>query len=87
MKNPKTFKLPRKLKKEIKKGFRRIEKRDEIFLSDSTFSTFWSYSYTTNSRKTKSFYRLVKIAEKEQKKYFKKLIYNKFSTTNQLLHE
>lgn len=82
MKIPKTFKLPRKLKKEIKKGFRRIERRSKVSVSYQSVGAFWSYSYTTNGRRTKSFYRLVKIAEKEQKKYFKKLIYNEFSTTN-----
>ena len=79
MKIPKNIKLPRKLKKELKKGIERKEK--QFFARNEAYF----YTYYTGSN-TKSFLRLCKFARKEEKKeferYTKQTIDNIFSAEN-----
>lgn len=66
----KTFRLPRKLKKEITKGFQRVYYNRLHKYEDNTWYQFCFY--TTPGRKTKSFFKLVNLANKELKKSLKK---------------
>jgi hypothetical protein len=65
----KTFRLPRKLKKELKKGFVREVRRN---FTESGIS-FW-YVYRTSGRKTKSFYRLVRLSNRADKDLYKRIV-------------
>lgn len=73
MKIPRTLKLPRKLKKELKKGFNRNIRTFSPHLSQNPIACS-VYSYTTYSgSNTKSFRRLCKYVRKEETKYFKSI--------------
>ncbi len=74
MKIPKTLKLPRKLKKEVKKGVsRNIQMWPPVMSSNPgvvSCSMFQTVSYSGSN--TKSYRRLCKYARKEQRRAFKK---------------
>lgn len=74
MKIPKSLKLPRKLKKEFKKGFtRNIHNPSKNFSRNPDKISVISYiRYTYSGSNTKSFYRLCKFARKEEKRLFEK---------------
>jgi len=70
MKIPKSLKLPRKLKKEVKKGITR-----NVHTSPMKFSSFPDkisvcsfFYYTYLGSNTKSFFRLCKVMRKEEKR-------------------
>lgn len=65
----KTFRLPRKLKKELKKGFVREMRRE---FTESGMN-FW-YTYRTSGRKTKSFYRLVRLSNRNDRDLYKRIV-------------
>lgn len=65
----KTFRLPRKLKKEIKKGFAREMHRK---FTESGMN-FW-YVYKTSGRKAKSFHRLVRLAKRVDRDMYKFIV-------------
>lgn len=76
MKIPKSLKLPRKLKKELKKGFTRnicnngpVWSKNPDIVSCSMYSTV-SYSGSN----TKSFWRLCKFSRREEKRMYEKMI-------------
>lgn len=75
MKIPKSLKLPRKLKKEVKKGFNRNIKSGVPITSFDAHSIvyyFYQVSFYTGSN-TKSFRRLCKYAMKEEKRVYEKM--------------
>ena len=76
MKIPKNIKLPRKLKKELKKGIERKEKR--FFARNEAYF----YTYYTGSN-TKSFRRLCKYVKKEERKVFE---FNSKQLVNDILN-
>ena len=87
MKKSIDFKLPRKLKKEIKKGFRKIIKPvllSQMQMIESGFMVSTRITYSGSN--TKSFRRLCKYAIREEKKQFerhtKQAINNIFSAEN-----
>ena len=79
MKIPKSLKLPRKLKKELKKGFTRNIRNsglqgaaNPISFPVNQFSMYQTVSYSGSNNK--SFRRLCKFARKEEKRLFTKLM-------------
>lgn len=76
MKIPKFLKLPRKLKKELKKGFVRNVRNSAPVLSDKpgvvSCSMFQTVSYTGSN--TKSFRRLCKAVRREEKRMYSSVI-------------
>lgn len=66
------MKLPRKLKKEIKKGFDKSTKTLAMFPTiDGVFAGFETGYTTKAKRKTKAFNRLVLLDKRDQKRAFK----------------
>lgn len=69
MKVPVNFKLPRKLKKELKKGFNRNIRRSNLGVTESPTgictSLFMSVSYTGSN--TRAFRRLCKFARRQER--------------------
>lgn len=80
------MKLPRKLKKELKKGFeRRITKHAPVWRDGSVFAG-WEEHFTTKAkRKTKAFHKLVRIVKREELKFFQRLIRVEIENTRQEL--
>lgn len=82
MKIPKSLKLPRKLKKELKKGVRQTIYNSGFRRrcgNPFSASIFMSTNYIGSN--TRSFFRLCKVMRKEQKEYFRKLydqLYDQF---------
>ena len=78
MKMPNPLKLPRKLKKEVKKGFTRNVYNSPMKLSSNPFETSVSsfFNYTYSGGNTKAFFRLCKAMRKEEKCTMK-LVINK----------
>jgi len=73
MKIPKTIKIPRKLKKELKKGFEsKAHHSTPNFSSDPTKVSVSSlFHYTYHGSNTKSFFRLCRLMRKEEKRIWK----------------
>lgn len=77
MKIPRSLKLPRKLKKELKKGFTRnihppfhsIKESKNPLTGFVSYSMYQNISYSGSN--TKSFFRLCKFARKEQQRTMK----------------
>lgn len=66
------MKLPRKLKKEIKKGFeRQIKTPAPVLIGNGAFASMETGYTTKAKRKTKAFYKLVLLAKRDQKRAFK----------------
>lgn len=76
MKIPKSLKLPRKLKKEVKKGFVLNGHNSPMRFSSNPFETSVSsfFNYTYLGSNTKSFFRLCKVMRKEEKRTMKILL-------------
>lgn len=68
MRMPKTIKLPRKLKKELKKGFTQNIRNGLPEITGSSVSCYTTVSYSGSG--TKAFRRLCKFARKEEKRCF-----------------
>lgn len=76
MKIPKTLKLPRKLKKELKKGFtRHIQNGPPVMSCNSdvpSVNILMNISYSGSN--TKSFRRMCMYARKEEQRNYQKII-------------
>jgi len=84
MKIPKSLKLPRKLKKELKKGFVRNVRNSGPVLSDKpgvvSCSMFQTVSYSGSN--TKSFRRLCKHVRKDEKRMYDSMVKDTIASMN-----
>ena len=89
MKIPKALKLPRKLKKEVKKGFNRNIKSGPPVMSFNPGALSCSMHQTVSysGSNTKSFRRLCKFARKEEKRVYEKMIQDAINRQFDLLDD
>lgn len=83
MKLQNNFKLPRKIKKELKKGFRKIIKPlllSQMQMIESGFMVSTRITYSGSN--TKSFRRLCKYARKEEKRMYEKMAKDTIESMN-----